>query len=138
MVVEWFTTHIRVAKFESKVGSRRTTIIGNLVVLYIFLVALILIPMQCVLSSQNDICLLEKERVRIKTSKTSVWTTFFKIFSQNYLVVRRATRSELLVVLTHFLVVVDTRTREFCYPVIYYERSYLMIYELKPILIAAM
>ena len=32
----------RVAKFESKVGSRRTTEIGNLVVLDIFLVALIL------------------------------------------------------------------------------------------------
>ena len=39
----------RVAKFESKVGSWRTTRIGNLVVLDIFLVALILIPynMQC-------------------------------------------------------------------------------------------
>ena len=34
---------VRVAKFESKVGSRRTTKIGNLVVLDIFLVALILI-----------------------------------------------------------------------------------------------
>ena len=47
----------RVAKFESKVGSRRTTQIGNLV-------ALIFIQynMQCVLSFQTDICLLEKER----------------------------------------------------------------------------
>ena len=47
----------RVAKFESKVGSRRTTEIGNLVVLDIFLVALILIPfnMRLFLSSQNDI-----------------------------------------------------------------------------------
>ena len=34
----------RVAKFESKVGRRRTTKIGNLVVLDIFLVALILRP----------------------------------------------------------------------------------------------
>ena len=41
------------AKFESKVGSRRTTKIGNQVVLDIFLDALILIPydMQCVSSS---------------------------------------------------------------------------------------
>ena len=31
-------------------------------------------------------------------------------------VVRRTTRSQFLVVLTHFLVVEDTRTREFCYP----------------------
>ena len=54
----------RVAKFESKVGSRRTTKIGNLVVLDIFLVALIFIQynIQCVLSFQTDICLLEKER----------------------------------------------------------------------------
>ena len=37
-------TNNRVAKFESKVGSRRTTKIGNLVVLDIFLVVLILIP----------------------------------------------------------------------------------------------
>ena len=53
---------LRVAKFESKVGSRRKTKIENLVVLDIFLVALILIPynMRFVLSSQNDICILEK------------------------------------------------------------------------------
>ena len=46
-------TNNRVAKFESKVGSRRTTKIGNLVVLNIFLVVLILIPydMRFVLSS---------------------------------------------------------------------------------------
>ena len=53
-------------KFESKVGSRRTTKIGNLVVLDIFLVALILIiphNMRFVLSSQNGISLLEKERI---------------------------------------------------------------------------
>ena len=48
-----FLSPYRVAKFESKVGSRRTTKIGNQVVLNIFLAALILIPydMQCVLSS---------------------------------------------------------------------------------------
>ena len=74
---------VRVAKFESKVGySRRTTKIGNLVVLDIFLVALILIPydMRFVLtnlSSQNDICLLEKERVRIKTSKNLYGQLYF-------------------------------------------------------------
>ena len=33
-----------------------------------------------------------------------------------FLVVRRTNRSQFLVVLTHFLVVEDTRTREFCYP----------------------
>ena len=59
-------TILRVAKFKSKVGSWRTTKIGNLVVLDIFLVALILIPynLRFVSSSQNDIYLLEKERVR--------------------------------------------------------------------------
>ena len=70
----------RVAKFESKVGSRRTTKIENLVVLDIFLVALILIPynMRFVLSPQNSICLLEKERVRIKTSKNLYGQLFSK------------------------------------------------------------
>ena len=69
----------RVAKFESKVGSRRTTKIGNLVVLDIFWVALILIPynMRFVLSSQNGIYWLEKERVRIKTSKNLYGQLFF-------------------------------------------------------------
>ena len=104
----------REAKFEAKVGSRRTTKIGNLVVLDIFLVALILIPynMRFVLSSQNGICLLEKERVRIKTSKNS----YGQLFSKKYLVLRRTTISQFLVVLTQFLVVEDKRTREFCYP----------------------
>ena len=42
---------------------------------------------------------------------------YFQItFPQNNLVVRRTTKSQYLVVLTHFLVVEDTRTREFCYP----------------------
>ena len=108
----------RVAKFESKVASRRTTKIGNLVVLDIFLVALILIPynMRFVLSSENGICLLEKERVRIKTSKNLYEQLFSKRKSKKYLVVRRTTRSQFLVVLTQFLVVEDTRTRKFCYP----------------------
>ena len=48
--------------------------------------------------------------------KEFVWRIIFKIFSPKYLVVRRTTRSQSLVVLTHFLVVEDTRTREFCYP----------------------
>ena len=75
-----FWVIIRVAKFESKVGSRRTTKIENLVVLDTFLVALILIPynMRFVLSSQNGICLLEKERVRIKTSKNVYGQLFSK------------------------------------------------------------
>ena len=52
-----------------------------------------------------------------KILKEFVWTIIFKIFSQKCLVVRRTTRSQFLVVLTHFLVVKDTRTCEFCYPV---------------------
>ena len=65
---------LRVAKFESKVGSRRTTKILNLVFLDIYLVALISVPynMQFVLNYQNDImlnCLLKKDRVRIKSLK---------------------------------------------------------------------
>ena len=80
----WMIAHglwnLWVAKFELKVGSRRTTKIENLVVLDIFLVALILIPynMRFVLSSQNGICLLEKERVRIKTSKNVYGQLFSK------------------------------------------------------------
>ena len=75
----------RVAKFESKIGSRRTTKIGNLVVLDIYMVALILIPynMQFVLSYQNDICLLKKERVRIKSLKNLYEKLFSKYFPQN-------------------------------------------------------
>ena len=103
----------RVANFESKVGSRRTTKIGNLVVRDIFLIALILITydMRFVLSSQNDM-FVGKGKGENKNLKEFVWTT---IFSQKYLVVRRTTRSQLLVVLTQFSVVEDTRTREFCY-----------------------
>ena len=76
---------LRVAKFESKVGSQRTTKIQNLVVLDIFLVALIFIlyNMRFVLSSQNDICLLEKERVRIETSKNLYGQLFSKYFPKN-------------------------------------------------------
>ena len=68
---------IMVAKFESKVGSQRTTKIGNLVVFDIFLVALILIlyNMRFVLSSQNGICLLEKAKGENKNLKEFVWTT---------------------------------------------------------------
>ena len=51
-----------------------------------------------------------------KILKESVWTIIFKIFSPKYLVVRRTTRSQFLVVLTHVLVVEDTRTRKFCHP----------------------
>ena len=73
--------------------------------------------MQFVLSDQNDICLLEKERVRIKSSKNLNGQLFLIFFAPKYLVVRRTTRSQIVVVLTHFLVVEDTRTRKFCYPV---------------------
>ena len=45
--------------------------------------------------------------------KEFVWRIIFKIFFPKYLVVRRTTRYQFLVVLTHFLVVEDTRTREF-------------------------
>ena len=48
--------------------------------------------------------------------KECVWTTIFQKNSKNYLVVRRTTISQFLVVLTQFLVVEDTMTREFCYP----------------------
>ena len=41
---------------------------------------------------------------------------FSKYFPKKYLVVRRTTRSQILVVLTQFLGVEYTRTREFCYP----------------------
>ena len=51
-----------------------------------------------------------------KILKEFPWTIIFKIFSHKYLVVRRTTRSQFLVVLTHFLVVKDTRTHTFCYP----------------------
>ena len=57
-----------------------------------------------------------KGKGKNKNLKEFVWTGIFKIFSPKYLVVRRATRSQFLVVLTHLLVVEDTRTREFCYP----------------------
>ena len=51
-----------------------------------------------------------------KILKEFVWTIIFNTISQKYLVVRRTSRCQFLVVLTHFLVVEDTRTREFCYP----------------------
>ena len=44
-----------------------------------------------------------------KILKEFVWTIIFKIFFPKYLVVRRTTRSQFLVVLTHFLVVENTR-----------------------------
>ena len=52
-----------------------------------------------------------KGKGKNKILKEFVLTIIFKIFFQNYLVVRRTTRSQFLVVLTHFLVVEDTRTR---------------------------
>ena len=44
-----------------------------------------------------------------KIHKEFVWKIVFKIFFPRYLVVRRTTRSEFLVVLIHFMVVEDTR-----------------------------
>ena len=49
---------------------------------------------------------------------------FQRTFPQKNLVVGRTTKSQYLVVLTHFLVVEDTRTREFRYPVILFLSSY--------------
>ena len=54
--------------------------------------------MQFVLSDQNDKCVLEKERVRIKSLKNLCG----QLFSPKYVVVRRTTRSQFLVVLTGF------------------------------------
>ena len=63
-------------------------------------------------------CLLKKERVRIKSLKNLYGQLFSKLFFPKDLVVRRTTRSQFLVVLTHFLVVEDTKIRTFCYPAI--------------------
>ena len=78
----WLLVRIRLGKFESKVGSRRTTEIGNLVVLDIFLVALILIPfnMRLFLSSQNDI-FVGKGRAWSQSSKNLYGRLFSKYFS---------------------------------------------------------
>ena len=57
-----------------------------------------------------------KGKGEFKNLKELVWTTIFFKNSHKYLVVRRTTRSQFLVVLTQILVVEDTRTREFCYP----------------------
>ena len=57
-----------------------------------------------------------KGKGKNKILKEFVWTIIFKIFSPKYLVVRRTTKSQFLVVLTHFLIVKDTRTSKFCYP----------------------
>ena len=59
-------------KFEPKVGSRKTTKIGNLVVLSIFLVALILIT--------NDI-FVGKGKAQNKSSKNLYGQSFTKYFS---------------------------------------------------------
>ena len=71
--------------------------------------------MQSVLSYQNDIRLLEKERVRIKTLKNLYGQLFSEYFSK-ISGSQEDNQSQFLVVLTHFLVVADTRKREFCYP----------------------
>ena len=52
----------------------------------------------------------------MKAQRISMDDHFKNIFLTKYLVVGRTTRSEFLVVLTHFLVIEDTRTREFCCP----------------------
>ena len=56
---------------------------------------------------------LGKGKGENKILKEFVWTSILKIFFQKYLVVRRTTRSQFLVVLTHFLVVEDTHTLMF-------------------------
>ena len=60
--------------------------------------------------------LVGKRKGENKNLKEFIWTTIFQKKSKKYLVVRRTTRSQFLVVLTQFLVVEDTRTRKFCYP----------------------
>ena len=62
------------------------------------------------------IYLLEKEGLGVKAQRICMDDYFQNIFLQKYLGVRRTTKSELLVVLIQFLVVEDTRTREFCCP----------------------
>ena len=52
--------------------------------------------------------LLEKERLRIKAQRICMDDYFQNIFLLKYLVVRRTTKSEILVVLIHFMVVEDT------------------------------
>ena len=64
------------------------------------------------------IYLLEKEGLGIKAHRICMDDYFQNIFLQKYLGVRRTTESELLAVLIQFVVVEDTRTREFCCPVI--------------------
>ena len=53
--------------------------------------------------------IVRKGKGENKILKEIVWTIIFKIFSPKYRVVKRTTRSQFLVVLTHFLVVEDTR-----------------------------
>ena len=55
--------------------------------------------------------LVGKRKGENKNLKEFVWTTIFQKISKKILVVRRTTISQLLVVLTQFLVVEDTRTR---------------------------
>ena len=62
------------------------------------------------------IYLFEKEGLGVKAQRICMDDYFQNIFLQKYLGVRRTTKSELLVVLIQFLVVEDTRTREFCCP----------------------
>ena len=62
------------------------------------------------------IYLLEKEGLGVKAQRICIDNYFQNIFLQKYLGVRRPTKSEFLVFLIQFLVVEDTRTREFCCP----------------------
>ena len=105
---------IRLAKFESKVGSRRTTKIGNLVVLDIFGCPHFNTMLYTMCFKLPKLYLfVGKEK---DENKEFVWKTIFKMFFPKYPVVRRTTRSQFLVILTSFLVVEDTRTCKFCYP----------------------
>ena len=73
----------RVANFESKVGSRRTTEIGTLVVLNIVLVALIFITYNMQFVPKMIYVCWEKKRVRMKTSKNLYGQLFSKYFPKN-------------------------------------------------------
>ena len=92
---------VRVAKFDLKVGSRRTTNIQNLVVLIIILVVLILLPyymwvvLVLILHFFTDMGKIYK----------ICWdeNCWVNSFTKNR-VVRRTTRPQYLVVLTYFLI----------------------------------
>ena len=91
----------KVAKFDPKVGSRRTTKILNLVALIMIVVVLILLPFYiyvCGISSHTFFYWYKNDNL-----KDNFWVTSF---TKN-LVVRRTTKPQFLVVLIYCLVAED-------------------------------